>query len=176
MALVQGSRYVLAVIGTLFTAVALPCDPDAGVDGPRYREALRVAVERLRYSDDVTSAATDLHASRLVAEFYEGRGFLPAWRDDLKISSLIAAVEDTYADGLDPADYHLQRIEEQYTRLGIERGPEAWAAFELQLTDALISLVHHQRFGKADSLSQHAIWNYRGRATSPIRWSSSSAQ
>jgi murein L,D-transpeptidase YcbB/YkuD len=45
--------------------------------------------------------------------------------------------------------------------------PTEWAAFELQLTDALISLVYHQRFGKADPFSQHATWNFRGRGEVP---------
>lgn len=153
----------------LLAAAALPCAPDDGVADPRYREALRVAVERLRYGDELPTAAARIHAGRLVAEFYERRSFLPAWQDDQKIGSLIAAVEDALADGLDPSDYHLRSIAEQYTQCMTERStnPEEWAAFELQLTDSLISLVHHQRFGKADPLGQHVTWNYRGQDDGP---------
>ncbi|HEX5766398.1 MAG TPA: L,D-transpeptidase family protein, partial [Woeseiaceae bacterium] len=127
------------------------------------REALRMAVERLRYNVDGANTAADANASRLVALFYERRNFFAAWEDSWKIRSLITVVEDSYKDGLSPTDYHLSDLTEQYARARAAdlRSPEEWAAFELDLTDALISLVHHQRFGKADPLSQHATWNYK---------------
>jgi len=47
-------------------------------------------------------------------------------------------------------------------------GIMAGAAFELTLTDALISLIHHQRFGKADPLAQHCSWNFREGTDEPV--------
>jgi len=164
--LVQGLRQIVTILGVLF-AVIVWCPatsaPDDALDDSN-REALRIAVEALRYSDDATRAATGIHAARLVAEFYERRSFFPAWKDDRKIRFLISAVEDAFADGLNPADYHLADLEEQYARVraGHLPSPAEWASFELALTDALISLVHHQLYGKADPLSQHETWNYQG--------------
>jgi murein L,D-transpeptidase YcbB/YkuD len=165
MALVQDFRRTVAMPATLLAAAAIACCSAAAAQDAGYREALRIAVERIRYSDDIPGAATHIAAGALVAEFYERRSFLPAWRDDKKIASLIAVIEDAFVDGLEPADYHLRSIEEQFTQLsaGQTTTPAEWAAFELELTDALIGLVHHQRFGKADPLGQHATWNFRGR-------------
>ena len=165
MVLVQESRRPFSIPATLLVAVAIAWCSAAASQDTGHREALRIAVERLRYSDDMPAVATEIAAGPLVAEYYERRTFLPAWQDDGKIASLISVIEDAFADGLEPADYHLQSIEEQYAQLsaGQTGSPAEWAAFELQLTDALISLVHHQRFGKADPLGQHATWNFRGR-------------
>ncbi len=42
--------------------------------------------------------------------------------------------------------------------------PAEWATFELTLTDALISVIHHLQHGKADPLSQHTTWNFQDAA------------
>lgn len=137
----------------------------AAAQHPEHREELRIAAERIRYAADGDAGEAWLAAGNLVAEFYERRSFLPAWRDEEKIGSLIALIEDAFSDGLEPSDYRLGEIADRYSELRAGRGlsPMEWAAYELQLTDALISLVHHQRFGKADPVSQHSSWNFRGR-------------
>jgi murein L,D-transpeptidase YcbB/YkuD len=161
MALDQGCRRNSVMFCPILAAVAIAWCAALAADDAVYREELRIAVERIRYAGNVAVGETDLAAAGLVAGFYERRSFLPAWREDLKIASLIAVIQDSFADGLLPADYHLQSIEEQYGRLGSGHltSPAEWAGVELLLTDALISLVFHQRFGKADPLSQHTTWN-----------------
>jgi murein L,D-transpeptidase YcbB/YkuD len=169
MAQDQEPHRILVTLATLLAAASIAWCSVAAAQGTEYRDELRVAVERIRYAGDMAVGETELAAGGLVAEFYERRSFLPAWREDAKVGSLIAVTEDTFADGLDPADYHLQAIVDLHAQLstGHTLSPAEWAAFELQLTDALISLVYHQRFGKADPLSQHATWNFRGRGEVP---------
>ena len=154
---------IMATLGTFCAVAAIVWPFSVAALEDVNREALRMAVERLRYTEDAADPAADHHARRLVALFYERRNFFPAWEDGRKRGSLISVVEDSYQDGLTPADYHLANLVEQDARVRAAdlRSPEEWAAFELELTDALISLVHHQRFGKADPLSQHTTWNYR---------------
>jgi L,D-transpeptidase YcbB len=153
----------MATFGT-FCALAVIIWP-AGVSAleDENREALRMAVERLLYTEEAADPATGHHAKRLVALFYERRNFLPAWEDGRKRRSLISVIEASYRDGLNPPDYHLSDLVEQdaLVRGAGLRSSKEWAAFELDLTDALVSLVHHQRFGKADPLSHHTTWNYR---------------
>lgn len=153
---VTAVRFLAAAVILASTAAAARDDP--------WREGLRGAVERIRYNGN--AAASGIAAGDLVAEFYERRSFMPAWRDDAKIDSLAALVADAHADGLDPADYHQQVIEEwrRERRGGEAPTPAEWAVFELTLTDALVSLVHHQRFGKADPSGQHATWNFENSA------------
>lgn len=160
---VQVIGRIMATLGTFCAVAAIIWPPGVTALEDENREALRMAVERLRYTEDAADPAADHHARRLMALFYERRNFLPAWEDGRKRRSLLTVVENAYQDGLDPADYHLSDLLEQDARVRAAklRSSEEWAAFELDLTDALISLIHHQRFGKADALSQHTTWNYR---------------
>jgi len=169
MAQDQEPHRILVTLARILAVAMFAWCSVAAAQSPEYREELRIAVERIRYAADAAAGEADLAAGNLVAGFYERRSFLPAWRDDGKIGSLIAVIEDTFADGLEPSDYHLQEITDRYSQLNTGRtlSPAEWAAFELQLTDALISLVYHQRFGKADPLSQHATWNFQGRGEVP---------
>jgi murein L,D-transpeptidase YcbB/YkuD len=169
MAQDQEPHRIFATSATLLAAAFIAWCSAAVAEGTEYRDELRVAVERIRYAGGSDVSDTELAAAGLVAEFYERRGFLPAWREEAKVGSLIAVIENTFADGLDPADYYLQGIVDLHSKMsaGHTLSPTEWAAFELQLTDALISLVYHQRFGKADPFSQHATWNFRGRGEVP---------
>ncbi|HZD52107.1 MAG TPA: L,D-transpeptidase family protein, partial [Woeseiaceae bacterium] len=95
-----------------------------------------------------------LNAVDRVAELYEGRDFTPAWREPARIDALLGLIDDAWADGLDPEDYHRADIGRR--RLEARSfSPAERASFELTLTDALISLVHHQRFGKTDPADRH---------------------
>lgn len=155
-----------AGIATYFAvlAAALACflparAQDAGNDAAA-QEALRIAVERLRY--DGTAAAAGIHAVNLVAGFYERREFRPAWRDEARIDELTQLIDDAFADGLDPDDYHRDVLAERRRELH-EGGATAAerASFELLLTDALMSLAHHRRLGKTNPHDQHNSWNAR---------------
>lgn len=132
--------------------------PAVATETTVWRDAVRVTVEHIRYA--ANTPANSLAADDLVAKFYEGRDFRPAWRENKKIKSLAALVADAYADGLNPADYHQQVIEKLLReRPGVESmTPTEWADLELTLTDALIQLVHDQLVGKVDPRTQHATW------------------
>lgn len=151
-----GQLYVVVAlclgVAAVVPAAAGATAPDApATETAVWRQTMRVAVERIR--DGGNAAASALAAGGLVAEFYARRGFRPAWRDARKVEALAAVVAAAYRDGLDPADYHQHAIQQwlrQHAR-GATMTPGEWATFELTLTDALISLVHHQLFGKVDS-------------------------
>lgn len=164
MAPKQLFRFSIVTAVRFLTAAVILASTAAAEEDGAWREGLRAAVERIRYNGN--AAASGIAAGDLVAGFYERRSFMPAWRDDAKIDSLAALIADSHADGLNPDDYHQQIIEKRLRerRHGEALTPAEWAVFELTLTDALISLVHHQRFGKADPLDQHATWNIQGAA------------
>jgi L,D-transpeptidase YcbB len=169
MLLDQDSRRITVTFSRFLAVAAMAWACTVAAQGADYREELRIAVERLRYTDDRSISASGIAAGALVAEFYERRSFLPAWQDRSKIESLVTLIDESFADGLNPRDYHQQAIEEQYARFraGRDMTSAEWAAFELVLTDALISLVYHHRYGKADPLTQHASWNFRGTGDVP---------
>lgn len=159
----QVSRRANVTGGQWLAVAAMLCAAAATAQEAGYRGELRLAVEAVNYGEQDSVVARELTAAGYVTEFYERRGFHPAWRDEGKVEQLIVAIRGAYAHGLSPEDYHLKRIE---AVLG--EGSEAlsassarWAAFELVLTDALVSLVHHLRYGKTDPQSHEPSSNFR---------------
>jgi len=146
-------------------ALPLPAEVAPGVEFEDLREAIRVEIELLRDPEVLTTGGIQIAAADLIAEVYERRGFAPAWADSDRVESLLAAVRASYDDGLDPEDYHRSLIEERLARRasGADLAPKELAVFDLMLTDSLIRLAYHERFGKVNPERLDPIWNF-GRA------------
>ena len=143
--------------------------PAAQAQDPDYREAIREEIEHVRHSDRLGVGDVDVASGALLAEFYEQRGFEPAWDSADRLEDLIALVEATEADGLDPEDYHLTdlRTVSELISSGEPQSLQELAAADIGMTDALIRLGYHQRFGKVDPYDLDPMWNFsrelRGR-------------
>jgi murein L,D-transpeptidase YcbB/YkuD len=105
----------------------------------------------------------DIASGELLAEFYERRDYVPAWTDHKKVAELLLAIRSTERDGLDPSDYHLDDVLEIQSAIAtgqIDTAAEI-ADADLILTDSLIRLGYHQRFGKVNPYSLDPNWNFR---------------
>ena len=89
----------------------------------------------------------------ILANFYANRDYRPAWTDPRAVEELIRAIKDSQADGLSPEDYHLQAIASLLPPGKGQATPELTAARDLLMTDALLRLGYHLRFGKIDPQS-----------------------
>jgi L,D-transpeptidase YcbB len=97
---------------------------------------------------------------RVLPELYKRRGYRPIWVNAQSMEQLVHAIEETYEDGLDPQDYHLEEIRQQAMgREGPSPDPALAAARDLLLTDAFIRLANHSNCGKEDPISHHPQWN-----------------
>ena len=150
------------VLLALLAALPLPAEVAPGVEFEDLREAIRVEIEQLRDPEVLTTGGVEIAATDLVAEVYERRGFAPAWAETARVESLLAAVRATYDDGLDPEDYHRSLIEERLALRGsgAEVTPKELAVLDLMLTDSLIRLAYHERFGKVNPERLDPIWNF----------------
>lgn len=126
------------------------------------REAILHEVEQVRYSERLSVGDVDVASGDLLAEFYEQREFEPAWVGIERLESLIELAEETRADGLDPEDYHLSDLYtvRQMMQSGEPMSPQQRAAADIGMTDALIRLGYHQRFGKVDPHDLDPTWNF----------------
>jgi murein L,D-transpeptidase YcbB/YkuD len=142
------------LVGPLSPAIAQQSDVS---------EAIRVEIEQLRDSGILSIGGVDIAAGNLLADVYERRNFAPNWSSREEISELIAAIKRTEKDGLDPADYHLEKAELVYDELGAGRLSSAreQAALDVMLTDSLFRLGYHQRFGKVNPENLDKSWNFR---------------
>ena len=51
-----------------------------------------------------------IHQPAAVASLYEQSGFQPIWEDPAEIDQVLAMLAAADAEGLNPADYHYQRL------------------------------------------------------------------
>jgi L,D-transpeptidase YcbB len=150
----MGSRHRrIAVL--LLALIPLSCAPE-GVS----RSAITSSIEsRIVHADTSSSIAGErLLLPDPVARFYKAHQFKAAWSPDA-VPHVIRAIQGVYADGLNPADYHvatIQKLDEQRKHASTI---ELEAALDLLLTDAVAAVFDHVRYGKVRPVRVDHRWN-----------------
>ena len=132
-------------------------------------ECLRRTLKSPQALEVQTVGDQSLYARQALREFYERRGFAPAWMDtDARAAGgsreLIESIRGAAADALRPADYHLDRLEQQAARL--EEGslsPCQAAALDIAMSDAFLLLATHLLSGRLNPNTLDPEWVARPR-------------
>lgn len=124
------------------------------------RDVLKTRVETLRRKGQLEVRGSRLASIIVLPDFYERRGFRPAWTSST-IDQLFRAIAGAEADGLDPRDYNQTLLAQLRDEVAAKRPPDSalLADYDLLLTDALIRLGYHFMFGKVDPERIDADWN-----------------
>jgi murein L,D-transpeptidase YcbB/YkuD len=122
-------------------------------------EALRRRVEVLRTDAETPIGAGSAAVRRLIASTYEKAGFAPLWADAKREQALRAAIEASATHGLDPRDYHADRLAAPLQGAVADRERQL-AERDLLLTDAFVRLAYHLHFGKVDPRTLQPGWNF----------------
>ncbi len=130
---------------------------------PGVQEAIRTEIEQLRETGRLSADGIEVASGELLARLYENRNFEPAWTNAEKMDELIHLVESTAEDGLDPADYHLEALNRVRERLAAGQHFDATqrADIDIGMTDSLIRVGYHRRFGKVNPYDLDPDWNFR---------------
>ena len=125
-------------------------------------ELIRTRVEQLQATGMLEVDGVAIAARNLIPELYEARAFAPTWRTVAQVDSLLEVIEESYLEGLDPADYHVDAVRAARTAfLHIDDVPPAErAGLDIVLTDSIIRLGYHLRFGKVDPVELDSDWNF----------------
>ncbi|RZS96133.1 L,D-transpeptidase family protein [Cecembia calidifontis] len=117
---------------------------------------------------------TVLFSSVVIQKFYQEREFHPAWLESKKLTErayeMRYEIQQSKFDGLNPYDYHLDRINYFFDRIEKSRnGGQAitnqeFANIDLLLTDAYIMLSSHLYLGKVDPENLKTAWNIQRTA------------
>jgi murein L,D-transpeptidase YcbB/YkuD len=147
--------------------VAAACPVPAHAQAaPRTSAILQVRVDQMREGAPVRVGNEALASTVVLPEFYERRGFQPAWTDAAARADLLAALRGSAGDGLDPRDYHVAAIE---ALLRAPSGPESDADLDLLATDGVIRLAYHLRFGKVDVATLEPDWAFSPNVETAFR-------
>jgi murein L,D-transpeptidase YcbB/YkuD len=124
-------------------------------------ELIRVRVEELRATGLLAAHGAHLASRNLLPRIYENRAFEPAWRSVAQVDSLLALLDESYLEGLDPDDYHAATIRELRPALAdfASLPPTGRADLDLLLTDSVIRVGYHLRFGKVEPQALDPHWN-----------------
>jgi len=147
----------LAPLAAAFFAVA------AGVVAQETHELIRAEVEQLRSAGDLTAGGVRIASRNLLPRIYEARGFEPTWASQAQIDSLLETIDESYREGLDPRDYNSDAVRaarEAYANVAALPAAER-AALDVMLTDSVIRLGYHLRFGKVDPVALNPNWNQK---------------
>ncbi len=110
-------------------------------------------------------AGRELFSQIEMPKFYSNRNFEPAWNQKKNIDDLMESIESAYEEGLDPEDYHYQKIRELLA--GKESGTLSNAEkadLDLLLTDATILYAAHLLGGKLEQSELRKAWDVEKNA------------
>src|SRR6185503_1751953 len=169
---VTGLRRAALAGAALFASFVLPAAPVATAttgDDP-VTVAISAELESLMSPDGPRIHGVTVAMQEIMQTFYTRRGFRAAWEKRENADELLAAIEGSYDDGLDPADYQLALLQELTREV---RQPSATATlrgqYDVLMTESLLRLGRHLSFGKVDAATFDAKWNYgRGIADRDI--------
>jgi murein L,D-transpeptidase YcbB/YkuD len=129
------------------------------IAGPDVSSYIRSQIDRMRSGDCVEIDDCPISSTILLPALYEKYGYQLIWKNADAVSQLVAAIEASYEDGLDPQDYHLDGIRRLQASLGAGGDSATRAELDLVLTDSLVRLGYHLQIGKVDPESLDSNWN-----------------
>jgi murein L,D-transpeptidase YcbB/YkuD len=158
-------RFTLPLIALL---IGLGHPASAQPPGSAVQELLRSRIESGGIPLNLVVSAEPIYAVDALPEFYERRGFQPAWSDDQgplsQAGDLIRAIHAVEQEGLRPSDYHLADIEiilseiRHNQEIRAPLNPQWLVDLDLLLTDAFLICGTHLVAGKVNPQSIHAQW------------------
>ena len=102
----------------------------------------------------------ELYSQIELPQFYSNREFELAWTSDKNKKDLIESIESSYAEGLSPEDYHLERIRKLTNKSESGKlSKEEIADLDLLMTDALILYASHLLEGKLEQSILRKKWD-----------------
>jgi murein L,D-transpeptidase YcbB/YkuD len=140
-------------------AVLLVCA--GGARAQETHEVIRARVEELSATGALQLNGEALASHRLLPRIYENREFEPAWKTLRQIDALLEMIDESHLEGFDPNDYHAAALHaiRSVTPDLATLAPAERAAFDLLLTDSIVLLGYHLRFGKVDPTRLDPNWN-----------------
>lgn len=95
--------------------------------------------------------------NRVVMDFYMHRNYRAAWTQDSDVTQLLKSLGNTQADGLEPADFHIDELAKARASM---QTPAQRASFDVVATRTFIAALLQLRRGKVDPSRLDMHWNF----------------
>jgi murein L,D-transpeptidase YcbB/YkuD len=108
-----------------------------------------------------TVAGVRVASARVLDDFYSQRGYGYAWKSGQQINDLLRMAESSVEEGLQSSDFHALEIEEAVGGLAPSDFPASSRVdLDILLSDSLLRLIHHRRYGKVDPERLGGKWSH----------------
>ena len=119
-------------------------------------------INELEKSGKTTIDGAKIVENQVISNLYRSVNYFPVWTDSKNINDLLAILERSYFEGLDPEDYHLTYIKD-YLSSPKEFKSQDHAAADIIMTDAILTYAFHMIQGKVHPTKLDPNWNYSRR-------------
>jgi murein L,D-transpeptidase YcbB/YkuD len=126
---------------------------------------VQAKLEALATDPSFKIAGEKYHNIEYVTNLYEKNNYQPFWTEISYAEDAINGIRQSFEDGLNPPDYHLDMILELMNSLASrpkigEELVNKVTELELLLTDGVIFFADHLLYGKCDPVTLLKTWNY----------------
>lgn len=122
-------------------------------------ESIQERIEEDFVNKKISVEKEYLYSQEGLRNFYRDHDYQPTWIKPENRKELIGILEASYDEGLNPNDYHLQKIKELEKQVAEgNRDIELLTSLELLLSDATILYAHHLMWGKVDQSKIREEW------------------
>jgi len=119
--------------------------------GQEQQQLVLQLLEQLYFEVGDSIGKEPVYASSDLLELYRKNQFHLLWDNQDNIAQLMGAIADCAEEGLTPDDYHLKALTHYRNELKGHAGPLARRVeYDVLLSDALVLLGQHKRYGKVD--------------------------
>lgn len=121
--------------------------------------------------DAASTTIGKLTLAQGVVQFYRARNYAPAWSAPANVAQLLQEIENLIDDGLNPEDYFLTQLREQFSqrnesriktddRSSTKNSIEQYAEFDVLATRAYLRSLGHLFRGKINPATLEPQWNF----------------
>ncbi|WP_448872858.1 L,D-transpeptidase family protein [Desulfobulbus propionicus] len=107
-------------------------------------------LEQLYFDPSAPTDQEPLYTTAYLLDLYRKNQFAPLWSSQANINQLIAAIIAGADEGFIPDDYHLKTISHYHNTPSDQMSLAQQVEYDLLLSDALVLLGQHKRYGKVD--------------------------
>lgn len=125
------------------------------------QERIRQRVEQIRSGNGLEIEGSQISSGLVLPALYEQRDYTLVWTRQESVNQLFNALENIDEDGLNPADYHLDKLRELRSRIESAHSSDTGIAadYDILLTESLIRLGYHLLVGKVEPVQLDSNWN-----------------
>ena len=152
----SGVRLVFCVLLCTFTMLS----PMSVVAENSVSDHIKQHMLQLKQSGELELEGVQIASRQVVPKLYERRDYSPVWSNTNSVQQLFDQIHLAYDEGLNPDDYHLDKLKSLQLQLEQAPGePSISATYDVLLSDALFRLAYHLLFGKVDPETFNPDWN-----------------